>query len=74
MVINPTGDLNDDLDFEYDGAEAHNGCAATLMGEFWYFGGGTGSTDTNKHKRQVNWLYKKYKIKINISDEQSWRM
>ena len=54
MVINPTGDLNDDLDFEYDGAEVHNGCAATLMGEFWYFGGGTGSTNANKHKRQVN--------------------
>ena len=54
MVISPTGDLNDDLDFEYDGAEAHNGCAATLMGEFWYFGGGTGSTSANQHKRQVN--------------------
>ena len=54
MVISPTGDLNDDLDFEYDGAEAHNGCSATLMGEFWYFGGGTGSTDANQHKRQVN--------------------
>ena len=58
MVISPTGDLNDDLDFEYDGAEAHNGCAATLMGEFWYFGGGTGSTSANQHKRQVNRLYK----------------
>ena len=54
MVISPTGDLNDDLDFEYDGAEAHNGCSATLMGEFWYFGGGNGSTDANQHKRQVN--------------------
>jgi len=54
MVISPTGDLNDDLDFEYDGAEAHNGCSATLMGEFWYFGGGTGSTDANQHKRQMS--------------------
>ena len=29
------------MDFEYGaGATAYGGCGATLMGEFWYFGGG----------------------------------
>ena len=71
MVISPTGDLNDDLDFQYDGAEAHNGCAATLMGEFWYFGGGTGSTSSNSHKRQVTELTLSLKFKIDCLVEQS---
>ena len=34
-----TGNINDDLDFEYgDGADARYGCGATLMDEYWYFG------------------------------------
>ena len=49
-----SGDVNDDLNFEFgDGAVAHNGCGATLFGEFWYFGGGTGSTSANSQKRKV---------------------
>ena len=47
------GDYNDDLNFEYgDGTDLHNGCSATLLGEFWYFGGG-GSTN-NPYIRQVD--------------------
>ena len=54
MVIRPTGDYNDDLNFEYsDDTDIHNGCAATLFGEFWYFGGGDGSARGNPHLRQV---------------------
>ena len=35
-----SGNINDDLDFEYgDGADARYGCGATLMDEYWYFGG-----------------------------------
>ena len=50
-----SGDVNDDLNFEFgDGAVAHNGCGATLFGEFWYFGGGTGSTSANSQKRRVS--------------------
>ena len=46
--------MNDDLNFEYGyGAVAHNGCGATLFGEFWYFGGGSGSTSANSQKRKV---------------------
>ena len=42
-----SGNINEDLDFEYVGAtQAHYGCAATLKNEFWYFGG-------NNQKRQV---------------------
>ena len=49
-----SGDVNDDLNFEFgDGTVAHNGCGATLFGEFWYFGGGTGSTSANSQKRKV---------------------
>jgi len=34
-----SGNINDDLDFEYgDGADARYGCGATLMDEYWYFG------------------------------------
>ena len=34
------GNINDDLDFEYDdGADARYGCGATLVDEYWYFGG-----------------------------------
>ena len=54
MINISTGDYDDDLNFEIsDGAVAHNGCAATLFGEFWYFGGGTGGTDANSQKRKV---------------------
>ena len=35
-----SGDVNDDLDFEYiNGADVNVGCGAVLMGEYWYFGG-----------------------------------
>lgn len=35
-----SGNYNADLNFEYGvGTNAHNGCGATLMGEFWYFDG-----------------------------------
>ena len=45
-----SGTYNDDLDFEYgDGTSVYNGCGATLMGQFWYFGG-SGSANN----RQVN--------------------
>ena len=44
-----SGNYNDDLNFEYgNGTTAFYGCGATLMGQFWYFGGG------NPNKRQVN--------------------
>ena len=38
-----SGVVNDDLDFNY-GSESvygsvHGGCAATLRGQMWYFGG-----------------------------------
>ena len=54
MINISIGDYDDDLNFEIsDGAVAHNGCGATLFGEFWYFGGGTGSTSANSQKRKV---------------------
>ena len=50
MVIDWEGTFNDDLNFEYgDGTTVNSGCGATLMDEFWYFGG-SGSAN----KRQVN--------------------
>ena len=49
------GDYDDDLNFEFgDGTDLHNGCAAHFLGEFWYFGGGGGSTESNPYLRQVN--------------------
>ena len=34
--------MDDDLSFEYgEGADANGGCGAILMGEMWYFGGGS---------------------------------
>ena len=54
IFMRDSGDVNDDLNFEFgDGTVAHNGCGATLFGEFWYFGGGTGSTSANSQKRKV---------------------
>ena len=54
MINISIGDYDDDLNFEIsDGAVAHYGCGATLFGEFWYFGGGTGGTDANSQKRKV---------------------
>ena len=52
-----SGSSNDALNFEYgDEVVAHNGCAATLFGQFWYFGGGTGSAESqNPYKKQV-WI------------------
>ena len=77
-----SGDVNDNMNFEFgDGAVAHNGCGATLFGDFWYFGGGTGSTSANSQKRKVKnsfwsligalWLTVFLKC---IQDEQSCRM
>ena len=44
------GNVNDDLVFDYENdAYAYNGCGATLMGQFWYFGG----TEPLKTMRQV---------------------
>ena len=35
-----SGVVNDDLDFNYgSGVELKEGCAATLRGQMWYFGG-----------------------------------
>ena len=46
-----SGNYNDDLSFEYGaGTTAAYGCGATLMGQFWYFGG----TQDDANKRQVN--------------------
>lgn len=40
MVVNVHGTVDDDLSFSYgEGATAYGGCAATFLGEFWYFGG-----------------------------------
>ena len=46
------------MNFEYgDEVVAHNGCGATLFGQFWYFGGGTGSAESvNPYKKQVRFL------------------
>ena len=42
-----TGNVNEDLTFEYGtNTETSYGCAATLNNEFWYFGG-------ISHERQV---------------------
>ena len=47
--ITSSGNVNDDLDFEYgDGTTVAYGCGATFMGEFWYFGG-----DGAANNRQV---------------------
>ena len=55
IFMRDSGDVNDDLNFEFgDGTVAHNGCGATLFGEFWYFGGGTGSTSANSQKRKMS--------------------
>ena len=50
-----SGSSNNALNFEYgDEVVAHNGCAATLFGQFWYFGGGTGTAESvNPYKKQV---------------------
>ena len=47
-----------EINFEFgEGTVAHNGCGATLFGQFWYFGGGSGSADSsNPYKKQVNSL------------------
>ena len=64
-----SGSSNNALNFEYgDEVVAHNRCAATLFGQFWYFGGGTGSAESvnpyKKHYRLVlqylwrTWLHR----------------
>ena len=52
MIVDVEGNLINDLAFEYGEETAtFNGCGATLLGEFWYFGGGR--PNTNTYKRQV---------------------
>ena len=52
MIVDVEGNLINDLAFEYgEDTATFNGCGATLLGEFWYFGGGR--PNTNTHKRQV---------------------
>ena len=53
-----SGNINEDLTFEYGDGEAHYGCAATLRNEFWYFGG----SSNIKLNRQVKW--QKYLLDI----------
>ena len=44
-----SGHFDDDLNFEYgDGTTVKDGCGATLMDQFWYFGG------SSANNRQVN--------------------
>ena len=52
LIIDAGGDVRNDIMFTYgENTVVHNGCGATLFGEFWYFGGG--NPNTNTHKRQV---------------------
>lgn len=47
-TIDFSGNVNDDLRFEYeDGTDVYQSCAVTFLGEFWIFGGESGK------KRQV---------------------
>ena len=40
MVVNVHVTVDDDLNFSYgEETSAYGGCAATFLGEFWYFGG-----------------------------------
>jgi len=56
LIIGQDGSSNNALNFEYgDEVVAHNGCGATLFGQFWYFGGGTGSAESvNPYKKQLS--------------------
>ena len=46
-----SGVVNDDLDFNYEsGVNLKRGCAATLRGQMWYFGG----TSLQGFERQVS--------------------
>ena len=52
LIIDMGGNVRNDITFTYgENTVAHNGCGATLFGEFWYFGGGNSNTYT--HRRQV---------------------
>ena len=45
------GNVNEDVEFYYEeGTTVEFGCGATLMGEFYYFGG------YESNKRQVSYL------------------
>ena len=53
LVINFAGDVHD-IDFEFDeNTSASFGCAATFLGEFWYFGG-----NGSARRRQVRNNYR----------------
>ena len=54
-----SGNVNDDIDFEYDeGTIAHDGCGATLFGQFWYFGG----YGTKKRQVSINLIWNKRQV------------
>ena len=47
-----SGNYNDNLDFKYgDDATVAYGCGATLMGQFWYFGGYGDANNRQVHCR-----------------------
>ena len=54
-----SGNYNDDLNFEFgEGTTIFYGCGATLMDQFWYFGGY--GSDNNRQVNSFNNFY--YKI------------
>ena len=49
MIVDFNGNVNEDLNFEYgEEVTVYDGCGASFMGEFWYFGG-----DGAANNRQV---------------------
>ena len=57
-----SGNYNDDLNFEFgEGTTVYYGCGATLMDQFWYFGG-VGSANN----RQVK-VFKQLLLQNNVS-------
>ena len=53
-IIYKKGNINDDIDFTYgEGTAAYYGCGASLMGEFWYFGGYQGPVNTLRQASKI---------------------
>ena len=55
--------MNDAVDFEYgEGTEVSYGCGAMLHGQFWYFGGNSGTSAKRqvcmkwRHETNLNYL------------------
>ena len=65
-----SGNYNDDLTFKYGkGTDVSDGCGATLMGQFWYFGG------TGDYYGQVNSkVISNQEMVYSISGQQDCRM